>query len=254
MELHTKNKLQGFVKLLKLHRGEATTAYDEVAPVYDSFVKVWDDHIAAPAMAYYNELIARYVKPGALVLDAGAGTGERTLAILAHSQPGKVIALDASSGMLEVARSKIHDSRVEFKQGELMHLPFEDNTFDLVSCSWVVEIMDDPRAAVQELLRVIKPEGIVLYAFCSLPEGMPGDILKHILHKVMSETNPLTHLLAEDERPFHDCEHSSLKQFAGGLTTVATVAKCCTITPEVLPCHTELLAPAIQAGISQNPA
>jgi len=248
MEEHITNKLKGFVKLLQLHRGEAVTAYDEVAPVYDSFVKVWDEHIAAPAMAYYNQLITRYVKPGALILDAGAGTGERTLAILAHSQPRKVIALDASVAMLEVARSKISDTRVEFKQGDLSHLLFEDNTFDLVSCSWVIEIMDDPRATVQELLRVIKPEGIVLYAFCSLPEGKIGDILKHILDKVVSGTNPLTHLLGQDERPFHQCAHSSLKQFAGGLTTVATVAKCCSITQEALPCHPELLSsPAIVA-------
>jgi len=251
MEGLTKNRLNGFVKLLKLHRGETTTAYDEVAPVYDSFVRVWDDHIAAPAMAYYNALITHYIKPGALVLDAGAGTGERTLAILAHSQPAKVVALDASVRMLEVARNKIQDSRVEFKQGDLKHLPFEDNTFDLVSCSWVIEIMDDPRAAVQELLRVIKPEGIVLYAFCSLPEGVIGDVLKHILDKVVSKTNPLTHLLTQDERPFHHCVHSSLKQFGGGLTTVATVAKCCPITLEALPCHPELLSPAISSGSNQ---
>ena len=196
-------------------------------------------------MAYYNEFITRYIKPGALVLDVGAGTGERTLAILAHSQSCKVIALDASVGMLEVAHSKIHDTHVEFKQGDLSHLPFEDNTFDLVSCSWVIEIMDDPRAALQELLRVIKPEGIVLYAFCSLLEGVVGDVLKHILDKVVSETNPLTHLLAQDERPFHQCGHSSLKQFAGGLTTVATVAKCCPITQEALPCHPKLLSPVM---------
>lgn len=244
MEALTKTPLKGFVKLLKLHRGEVNTAYDEVALVYDSFVRIWDDHIAASAMAYYNELLTRHIKPGAFVLDAGAGTGERTLAILAHSQPGNVIALDASLGMLEVARSKIKDPRVEFKQGDLSHLPFEDNTFDLVSCSWVIEIMDDPRAAVQELLRVIKPDGLVLYAFCSLPEGVIGDILKHILQKVVPENTPLTHLLAQDERPFHHCTNSSLKQFAGGLTTVATVAKCCPINEEALPCHTELLLPA----------
>ncbi len=236
-----KNRLNGFVKLLKLHRGEANTAYDEVAPIYDSFVKVWDDQIAAPAITYYNELLTRYIKPGALVLDAGAGTGERTLAILAHSQPDRVIALDASAGMLEVAKSKIKDARVEFKQGDVISLPFEDNTFDLVSCSWVIEIMDDPRAAVQELLRVIKPDGVVLYAFCSLPDGVMGDILKHILTMAGSGKTPLTHLLAVEQRPFHHCEHSSLKQFSGGLTTVALVSKCCPITEQALPCQADLL-------------
>jgi ubiquinone/menaquinone biosynthesis C-methylase UbiE len=73
------------LKLLKLHRGEAQASYNDVAAVYDSFVKVWDRQIAAPALSYYNQLIGENVKPGAFVLDAGTGTGERTLALLAHS-------------------------------------------------------------------------------------------------------------------------------------------------------------------------
>ena len=237
MDTLNKERLLAFLNLLRLHRGEAQNAYDEVASVYDSFVKVWDGHIAAPAMEYYNQLITQHVKPGAVVLDAGAGTGERTLAILKHGQPTKIIALDASEKMLGVARSKLNDARVEFKQGDLNHLPFEDNTFDVVCSTWVIEIMDDPRAAVQELIRVIKPEGVVLYAFCSLLQGTVGHVLKRVIDKVSSTQSPLTHLLDDRERPFHHCEHSSLKQFAGGLTTVATVAKCCTVTAQALPCQ-----------------
>ena len=228
-ETSHKHNLAAFLKLLKRHRGEAGGSYDEVAPVYDSFVKVWDERIAAPALDEYNWLIEKYVKPGAVVLDAGAGTGQRTLAILEHSKPGKVVALDASLSMLEVARSKIHDPRVEFRQGDLNHLPFEDNTFDVVSCTWAIEIMDDPAAAVKEFLRVIKPDGVVMYAFCSLPEGTPGKVLKYVIDKLSSKNSPLTHLLSEKERPFHKCERSSLVQFAGGLTTVATLGKCCEV-------------------------
>ncbi len=235
MDTKKRENLGEYLKLFKLHRGERSRAYDDVAALYDGFVQVWDRHIAAGALTYFNQLIAKYTKPGAIVLDAGAGTGERTLALLQNSQPGRIVALDASKKMLDIARSKIEDPRVEFEVGDLARLPFPDNTFDIVTCTWAIEIMDDPRAAVQEFIRVIKADGIVIYAFCSLPDGPTGKVLKYVLNKT-AHGSPLNQLLSDNERPFHHCERSSLKKFAGGLTTVAVVAKCCNVTDEVLPC------------------
>ncbi len=233
-----KEKLASYLKLLHRHRGEPVGAYDEVSAIYDDFARVWDQQIAAPALRHVNHLIEQWVKPGALILDAGAGIGERTLAILAHSQPAEVIALDASERMLSIARSKIHDPRVRFVQGDVRALPFADDTFDVVVCTWVIEIMEDPRAVVQEFIRVIKPGGIVIYAFCSLPEGTLGNILKYVMATSSSKKeSPLTHLLSKEERPFHRCDSSSLTHFAGGLTTVATVGKCCTVTDAFVACR-----------------
>lgn len=225
------------MNLLTLHRGETREAYNKVALSYDDFAKVWDQYIAAPALAYYNHILEERVKPGALILDAGAGTGERTLSLLRHSQPGKIIALDTSEGMLNIARSKIDDPRVHFIKGDINHLPFNEDIFDVVACTWAIEIMDDPRSTVEEFVRIIKPDGFVVYAFCSLPEGKLGTILKSVIDRTLLVDNPLSHLLTEAERPFHCCDYSSLKQFLGGLITVATVAKCCPIKDPSLPCR-----------------
>ena len=233
-------RLSSYLELLALHRGEAREAYDRVGATYDDFVAVWDKHIAAPALAHFNRIVEQRIKPGAHVLDAGAGTGERTRVLLEHAEPGEIIALDASEVMLEVAASKVDDPRVRFMKGDIAELPFEDDTFDAVASTWVVEILDEPRRAVEEFVRVIKPDGFAVYAFCSLPEGAAGKVLKYVIGRATSHDNPLTHLLTEEERPFHECQYSSLQQFAGGLTTVATVGKCCSIMDSELPCRFEI--------------
>jgi ubiquinone/menaquinone biosynthesis C-methylase UbiE len=156
---------------------------------------------------------------------------------LATERPQQLVALDASLGMLAQARQKITDPHLLFAQSDVHQLPFADNTFDVVACTWVVEITADPKAVVEEFVRVIKPDGVVVYAFCSLPEGRVGDWIKKAIDRSLLGESHGSHHLAVKDRPFHKCRHSSLKQFAGGLLTVATVAKCCPIVESFLPCR-----------------
>jgi ubiquinone/menaquinone biosynthesis C-methylase UbiE len=236
MQPPDRERLRSYLGLLGLHRGDGVAAYDAAAEVYDGFARIWDDRIAAPALAHFNALVAQHMRPGANVLDAGAGTGERTRVLLRHGATAHVVALDGSQAMLALAKGKLRDPRVAFVRGDVTRLPFPDNSFDLVASTWVVETLDDPRSAVREFVRVIKPEGIAIYAFCSLPEGRGGALLKRVIELAAPDSGPLSVLLPELERPFHQCEHSSLRQFFGGLTTVAVVAKCCVIEPAHLPC------------------
>lgn len=237
MDASALQRLGGYLKLFDHHRGEARDAYDAVAEVYDDFAEVWDRHIARPALEHINRLVERRVVPGARILDAAAGTGERSRELLSHSRPGRVVDLDASARMLQVARGKLDDARVAFVQGDITCLPFPDDSFDAVVCTWALEILEEPRVAVEEFVRVIRPEGFVVYAFCSLPEGPVGDLLEWVAAGMPHDGGILSHLLRPGERPFHACAHSSLQRFAGGLVTVATVAKCCPITEPYLPCR-----------------
>lgn len=235
-------KIAGFIRLLTHHRGETPGSYDEVAAGYDVFASFWDRHVAGAAMVEYERLLSERIPPRGLVLDAGAGTGERTQAILNVADPARIVALDASAQMLEVAASKIEDVRVEFQHGNVTRLPFPSDTFDVVSSTWVIEILDEPAVAVSEFLRVLKPGGTVIYSFCSLPDGPVGTVARWIADNVTPRANPLSHLLPSDQQPFHDCEMSSLRRFSGGLTTVVTLGKCCSVTRPTLPCSLKISA------------
>ena len=97
-------KLESYLKLFTLHRGEPTEKYEEVAPVYDEAAYFWDHVVCGKALQHYERILAERTHRGAYVLDAGAGTGERTRAILENCDPARVVALDASPAMLAQAR------------------------------------------------------------------------------------------------------------------------------------------------------
>lgn len=226
MPSDTYEAIGGFLDLIRHHRGEAASAYDNVGAGYDIFAQVWDSVIASAALAHFHRLVEQYTPPTATVLDAGAGTGRRTETLLAMHNIQHLFALDASREMLHVARQKVSASTLQFMQGDINRLPFPDNSFDVVTAAWVIEIMADPTETVAELLRVIKPSGTVIYVFLSLPEGPLKNIVQNLFNSVQA---PTSHFLDQAEQPFHNCPRSSLKRFAGGWITVASVAKCCPI-------------------------
>jgi len=74
---------------------------------------------------------------GKRVLEIGCGTGRHTARLVA--QENQVLALDQSAGMLEIARSKITDDRVEFVGGDFFEHAFSDERFDAALTSLVIE-------------------------------------------------------------------------------------------------------------------
>ena len=91
------------------------------------------------------------------VLDAGMGPG-RLCEELAR-RDWRVFGVDASAEMVALACDRLPEARDRFLQGRLEGLPFEDETFDAVVATGVLEYLDDRAAAVSELCRVLRPGG-----------------------------------------------------------------------------------------------
>jgi ubiquinone/menaquinone biosynthesis C-methylase UbiE len=159
--------------------------YDRFAPHYDR-VKQYDKMsdaimLAAPILRHLATFMAGHAAT-AVVLDVGTGTGRLPDALLNQQRfRGHVIALDASAGMLDLARAKLapYAGRVTFLQHDAQRLPFDPHTFDAVTCLEALEFMRDWRGAVREMLRVLKPGGLLMVSNRIGPDAwkLPGRAL-----------------------------------------------------------------------------
>ena len=149
------------------------TVYRQIAKRYD-----WQ-HALLTARADQKGrklLVENAVHEGDTVLDCGSGTG--STGILAANQvgpQGKVTLFDLSEAMLAVARHKVIHAglldRIKFQTGDMVHLPFADNSFDVILSTYSLCPLYDPAKGALELYRVTQPGGMIAIAHSTLPRN-----------------------------------------------------------------------------------
>ena len=116
---------------------------------------------AADSAAY----LLAHLRAGMDLLDVGCGPASITADLAERVAPGRVVALDAAAGALEAARATLSErglsEQVEVTSGDVMALPFEDASFDVVHAHQVLQHLADPVGALAEMRRVTRPGGIV---------------------------------------------------------------------------------------------
>jgi len=138
--------------------------FDRIAPVYDAMNRT----MTAGLDGRWRRLAAEtVVRPGDRVLDAACGTGDLALAALRAG--GVVTGVDFSERMLERARRKSSD--VEWVQGDVLELPFEDAAFDAATIGFGIRNVGDVDAALRELARVVRPGGRLAILELTTPRG-----------------------------------------------------------------------------------
>lgn len=103
------------------------------------------------------------LRPGETVLDLGSGGGfDCFLAARAVGPTGRVIGVDMTPDMISRARENAHKveaKNVEFRLGEIEHLPVADQTVDAIMSNCVINLSPEKEAVFSEALRVLKPGG-----------------------------------------------------------------------------------------------
>jgi demethylmenaquinone methyltransferase/2-methoxy-6-polyprenyl-1,4-benzoquinol methylase len=205
--------------------------FDRIAPVYDVM-----NHVMTAGLdrRWRRITVEETVRPGDRTLDACCGTGD--LAIAARSRAADVVGLDFSARMLERARRKAPD--VEFVEGDMLALPFDDESFDSVTVGFGVRNVEDLEAGIRELRRVLRPGGRLGILEITTPRGVLApfyrvwfDRVVPLLGKVLPGGDAYTYLPASVRRfPAPDALKELLEQhgfagvryrtFAGGIVAL----------------------------------
>lgn len=145
---------------------DVSTMFDEVSPRYDLI----NDVLTVGNDRLWRVATTKAIAPrkGMRVLDLAAGTGTSSAAIAKHG--AQVVAADFSEGMLAEGRKRhAGNDLIEFVFADATALPFEDDSFDAATISYGLRNVNDPRKALAEMLRVVKPGGRVVIAEFSTP-------------------------------------------------------------------------------------
>ncbi|WP_257670244.1 bifunctional demethylmenaquinone methyltransferase/2-methoxy-6-polyprenyl-1,4-benzoquinol methylase UbiE [Parapedobacter tibetensis] len=152
------------------------------------------------------------------LLDVATGTGDFALEAIKLLKPTKVIGVDISQGMLDVANEKIIkkglSAQFEVRLGDSENLPFASDTFDAVTVAFGVRNFENLEMGLSEICRVLKPGGKAVILEFSKPKGFPVKQLYNFyfnrvtpfIGKVFSKDNSAYCYLPESVARFPDGE------------------------------------------------
>jgi len=154
-----------------------------------------------------GRLVAEH-KPGR-ILDVATGTGDLALELQRSCPDAEVMGADFCEEMLAIARDRgLKKSLV----ADGLELPFEDDSFDVVTVAFGLRNMKDWKGGLQEMARVVRPSGLLLVLDFSLPEGLLRRPYAFYLNRIL----PRIAGVLTGERDAYDYLAGSIERFPSG--------------------------------------
>ena len=169
-------------KTVTPYHDKQSTKKEQVADMFNNISKTYDflNHFLSLGIDIIwrkkaiNELKKDHPK---LILDVATGTGDFAFEALSILKPEKIIGVDISRGMLDIAQQKIEKRRLgdkyEVKLGDSEKLPFDSNEFDAVTVAYGVRNFENLELGLADIQRVLKPGGKAVVLEFSKPKVFP---------------------------------------------------------------------------------
>jgi demethylmenaquinone methyltransferase/2-methoxy-6-polyprenyl-1,4-benzoquinol methylase len=153
--------------------------FDRIARRYDTVNTV----LSAGTDGGWRRRAAREtgLRAGGSALDVACGSGKLTAELARLASGGRVVGLDFSPQMLEVARRAY--PKIEFIEGDALNLPFDDDSFDAATIAFGLRNLADPVRGLREMTRVAR-RAVVLEFVCP-PTGLVGGAYRVYLRTLL---------------------------------------------------------------------
>jgi SAM-dependent methyltransferase len=181
------------------------------------------------------------IAPGQRALDVACGTGVLACAVADRvGLGGVVVGLDPNPEMLAVARRK--SAKIEWRDGRAESLPFPNESFDAVVSQFGFMFFDDRRAALGEMMRVLRPGGRLAVAVCDSLDHSPGyaavaELLERLFGERVADAFRAPFVLGDPDRLLSLCadagiadvrvtQHEGMVRFASIRSLISTERAC----------------------------
>ena len=173
--MNTHDKITPYKNSNATKKEQVANMFDKVSSNYDSLNRVITFGID---IQWRKKVFALVKKTKAkTILDIATGTGDLAIMLSQNIKNAQITGLDISSGMLEVGKNKIKNlnlsDRINMVLGDSENIPFPDNHFDAITVSYGVRNFENLNKGLQEINRVLKPNGIFVVLETSVPTKFP---------------------------------------------------------------------------------
>jgi demethylmenaquinone methyltransferase / 2-methoxy-6-polyprenyl-1,4-benzoquinol methylase len=151
----------------------ARELFAPLGPTYDRYANVLS---FGQDPRWRRFLVSRVPADARRVLDVASGTAAVAIELARAAPERTIVGIDQSPEMLAAGRRRVAAAglgeRIELREARAEALPFADAEFDALTFTYLLRYVDDPAAALRELVRVVRPGGVVAMLEFAVPRGV----------------------------------------------------------------------------------
>lgn len=187
--------------------------FDGIAGTYDQLNHLLSLNIDK----WWRRKAIKSLQPSGEVLDVAIGTADLTLEILKQQKARHITGLDLSQEMMRIGEQKVqkkgYKDQVRFDHGSAQEMPYQDASFDAVTCAYGVRNFSNLDAGLGEMSRVLRPGGQLVILEFSYPTN---PIVRFFYNLYFTHIMPLIGRLFSKDKAAYNYLNRSVKGFIWG--------------------------------------